>query len=253
LSASKARDRRHLLFPGTLIMKTRLALLTLAAMLAAAPALAREPIFVGPAQSHGAEIIASPPAADSDATKAELAELHALEASRGQAQADQAIWDDLNETVFLYRTVFGERFNEQTLPKLAAFAKRVRSDEGVNSDPAKQAFHRVRPYNLDKTLHPICKTKTLDDSYPSGHATSGYLLGLTLIEMVPEKHDEILARAETYAFDRLVCGVHYRSDLDASKRLAYTVHAIMTQNPLYREEMTEARAELRGFLGLAMQ
>ncbi len=47
--------------------------------------------------------------------------------------------------------------------------------------------------------------------------------------------------------------MHYRSDLEASKRLAYTIHAIMAQNPQYKQEMNEARAELRGFLGLAMR
>jgi acid phosphatase (class A) len=25
----------------------------------------------------------------------------------------------------------------------------------------------VRPYNLDKTLHPVCTTKSKNDSYPS--------------------------------------------------------------------------------------
>jgi acid phosphatase (class A) len=227
--------------------------LALAALFAAAPVQAKEPIFVAPDQVHGADILATPPAADSDATKAELAELHALEASRGGAQAEQAIWDDQNEHVFLFKTVFGDSFNDRNLPKLAALGKRIHNDEGVNSDAAKQAFHRVRPYNLDTSLHPICKTKTVDDSYPSGHTTSGYLLALALIDMIPEKHDEILARAESYAFDRLICGVHYRSDLDASKRLAYAIHAVMAQNPQYRIEMTEARAELRGFLGLATQ
>ncbi|WP_159289075.1 phosphatase PAP2 family protein, partial [Methylosinus sporium] len=116
-----------------------------------------------------------------------------------------------------------------------------------------EGFHRVRPYNLDKTLHPICKTKTKDDAYPSGHTTSGFLLALTLIDIVPEKRDAILARAEDYGRNRLVCGVHYPSDIQASKLVAYTIHAIMEVNPQYQKELVEAKAEVRRVLGFEAQ
>jgi len=38
--------------------------------------------------------------------------------------------------------------------------------------------------------------------------------------MVPEKRTEILERADVYAHNRLVCGVHTASDLEASRRIA---------------------------------
>jgi acid phosphatase (class A) len=229
--------------------KTLATLFALAAF-GAAPALARDPSFVSPDQVHAFEIIPAPPAEESEQTKAELAELHKIEAARTEAESTQAKWDDENEHIFLFKTVFGDNFTEEKLPAVAAFGKRVRNDEGINTAPAKDGFHRVRPYNLDKTLHPICKTKEKNDSYPSGHTTSGYLLALSLIDLVPEKRDAILARADGYANDRLVCGVHYRSDLDASKRLAYTIHAIMAQNPQFKQESVAARTELRAALGL---
>jgi len=231
-------------------MTKTLATLLAIATLASAPALARDPSFVSPSQIHSFQILPSPPAADSAQTKAELEELHRIEAARTDAEAAQAVWDDKNENVFLYKTVFGDMFTPEKLPLTAAFAKRVKNDEGINTDDAKTGFHRVRPYNLDKSLHAICETKTKDDSYPSGHTTSGYLLGLALIDLVPEKRDEILARAENYGYDRLVCGVHYRSDLAASRALAYAIHAVMTQSPQYQAEMAPARAELRAALGL---
>jgi acid phosphatase (class A) len=45
--------------------------------------------------------------------------------------------------------------------------------------------------------------------------------------------------------------VHYSSDLEASKLLAYAIHAVMAQNPQYRQELAAARTELRAALGLA--
>jgi acid phosphatase (class A) len=221
-------------------------MITMAALLAlaAAPAVAREPSFVSPAQTQVLNILPAPPTNDSEITKAELAELHALESSRTEAQSRQAIWDDENEHIFLFASVLGEKFTAEALPAVAAFSKRVRNDEGLNAAPAKAGFNRIRPYNLDKTL------KTKDDSYPSGHTTTGFLLGLALIDMVPEKRDVILARAEQYGHNRLVCGVHYASDIPASRLVAYTVHAIMKQHPAYQAEMVAARTELRAALGL---
>ena len=217
---------------------------------AASPTLARDPSFVSAAQSHPLEILASPPADVSEPGKAELAELHRLEAARTPDEAAQAKWDDENEHIFIYKTVFGEKFTADQLPGVAAFGKRVRNDEGINANIAKETFQRIRPYNFDKSLHPVCATKTKNDSYPSGHATSGYLLALSLIQMAPEMRDAILARAEKYAHNRLICGVHYRSDVEASKLLAYTVHAIMAQDPQYKLELAAATSELRAALGL---
>ncbi|MYM21967.1 phosphatase PAP2 family protein [Duganella sp. FT135W] len=218
--------------------------------LLAAPAFAAEPIFAAPAQTQAQLILPTPPQADSAVTKAELAELHRLQSARTSADEAQAKADDSEESLFIYKTVLGEKFNPAALPLTTAFGKRVKNDEGINANPAKDAFKRIRPYNLDKTLQPVCKTKTKDDSYPSGHATAGYLAALTLIEMVPEQRDAILARADAYARNRLVCGVHYPSDIAASKLLAYTTHAVMNTNPQYQAELVAARAELRHQLGL---
>ena len=232
------------------MLKPTLLLLTLLGVVAA-PAFARDAAFVSAEQSHAFEILPAPPANDSARTKSELARLHKFEETRTPAEVEQAKWDDKNEHVFIYKTVFGETFDAEHFPALAAFAKRVRGDEGLNTNVAKDGFHRPRPYNFDKTLHPVCETKTKDDSYPSGHATSGYLLALTLIDLVPERRDDILARADNYARNRLVCGVHYSSDVQASKLLAYAMHAIMAQNPDYRAEAVPARQELRKALGLS--
>lgn len=224
-------------------------LLSLATVLAC-PAFAGEPIFASPSQTHAQLILRNPPAADSAVTREELAELHRIESARTSEEQAQAKADDLDESLFIYKTVLGEKFNPAALPLTTAFGKRVKNDEGANAIPVKQAFKRVRPYNLDKSLKPVCKTKTIDDSYPSGHATAGYLAALTLVEMVPEQRDAILARADAYAHNRLVCGVHYPSDIAASKLLAYTTHAVMETSPQYQAELAAAKTELRRQLSL---
>ncbi len=206
---------------------------------------AKDPSFVSSEETRAFQILLAPTAAESDKTRAELAELHRFENTRSDAQKAAAMADDKEETIFIFKQQLGDWFNAQTLPQTAAFGVRVKNDEGINTAPAKTGFARVRPYNLDKTLHPICATKIKDDAYPSGHATTGYLMALTLIDMVPEKRDAILARADDYANNRLICGVHYRSDIEASKLLAYTIHAVMANKPQYQQELAVARAEVQ--------
>ncbi len=206
---------------------------------------AKDPSFVSAEETRAFQILPAPSAAQSDKTKAELAELHRIEGTRSDAQKAAAMADDKEETIFIFKQQVGDWFNAQTLPQTAAFGMRVKNDEGINTAPAKTGFARVRPYNLDTTLRPICVTKTKDDAYPSGHATTGYLMALTLIDMVPEKRDSILNRADDYANNRLICGVHYRSDIEASKLLAYTIHAVMANKPQYQQELAVARAEVQ--------
>ena len=233
-----------------------IAVSALAFVLLAAPAkgktLASDAVFVAPSQINAQLILPEPPSATSETTKTELRELHRIESARTPEQAAHAMADDKNESIFIFQAQMGEGFAAEKLPLTAALSAKVGNDESVNTAPAKQGFRRVRPYNLDKTLHPVCTTKIKNDSYPSGHSTTGYLMALTLIDMLPEKRDLILARADDYAHNRLVCGVHYPSDLQASKLLAYAIHAVMANTPQYRQELAAARVELRQALGLTM-
>jgi acid phosphatase (class A) len=52
-----------------------------------------------------------------------------------------------------------------------------------------------------------------------------------LSKIVPEKRTEILARAEEYAHNQLVCGVHYPSDIEASRRIACMVLGYIRRRP----------------------
>jgi acid phosphatase (class A) len=69
--------------------------------------------------------------------------------------------------------------------------------------------------------------------------------------MVPEKRREILERADDYAHNRLVCGVHYPSDIAASRNAAYAVFGYMLGTPRFQMELAAARAETRKHLGLS--
>jgi acid phosphatase (class A) len=195
-------------------------------------------------------IVPPPPAQDSEATKAELAELHQIEQTRTPAQVAAALADNGEEDMFIYRTVLGDKFRPEDLPLTAALSKYVNSEVIAADNPLKAAFKRPRPYQADPTLHPACPATDKPTSYPSGHSFVGYLQAFTLIEMIPEKRDEILKRADDYAHNRMVCGVHYRSDTVTSHELAYAVFGYMMSLPQFQTELAAARAETRKRLGL---
>jgi acid phosphatase (class A) len=102
---------------------------------------------------------------------------------------------------------------------------------------------------LSQKIKP-CVRLSRSGAYPSGHATFGYLSGIVLANMVPEKRAEIFTRAGQYSYHRMVGGVHYRSDIEAGRISGTVVAAIMMQNPNFQEEFSKARSEVRRVLEL---
>ena len=71
------------------------------------------------------------------------------------------------------------------------------------------------------------------------------------MEIVPEWQDRIRARAADYARDRVVCGVHYPSDIEAGRLAGLALAAAMQDDARYQAALATARPELRHALGLS--
>jgi acid phosphatase (class A) len=82
-------------------------------------------------------------------------------------------------------------------------------------------------------------------SYPSGHATLAFSVGVVLADLMPEKSQAILARAADYAYSREVCGDHYHSDVDASRALGTAVGIMLLESEAAKPQIEAARTELR--------
>ena len=148
--------------------------------------------------------------------------------------------DDQHEDIFYLRTVMGKGFTPGNLPLLTALSNRMENEGSAASDALKGEFKRPRPYQFDRTLHPVCETVTQPNSYPSGHSIVGYLDAFILIRMVPEKSREILERADDFAHNRMVCGVHYPSDLAAGREVAYVVFGYLMAQPRFQSDLAAA-------------
>ena len=102
---------------------------------------------------------------------------------------------------------------------------------------------------LDAHIEP-CLEPIVNSAYPSGHATWVFMAAVLLADMVPERRAAIWSRAEDFARQRMVGGVHYRSDIDAGRIAGPVVASFMLASPKYRANAAVAAADLRGVLKL---
>jgi acid phosphatase (class A) len=69
-------------------------------------------------------------------------------------------------------------------------------------------------------------------------------MGVVLASLMPDKAQAILTRASQFAENRLVCGVHFRSDIVAGQTLGTVIAVDLMQNADFRKEYDAAAAEL---------
>jgi acid phosphatase (class A) len=186
-----------------------------------------------------------PPPPGADQTRREMQELHDIAARSTDAQRTAATHDAKDETADIFDAAIG--FSLATAPQTFKLLGRVGDEEEDDTIPAKAYFHRDRPYAADPTIKTCTPVKpgTAANSYPSGHTTRGFAMGVILAALMPEKSQAILARAQDYAENRLICGMHYRSDIAAGQQFGTLLALRLMERPDFQAWMTAARAELR--------
>jgi acid phosphatase (class A) len=209
--------------------------------LAAAPASAG---LLDASRYDASKFLPPPPVAESAATQSELAELRAIAASADAGHRAAAARDARDETPDIFNGAIG--FDVATAPQTRKLLQLVADEEEGDSKVAKEFFHRDRPYTIDSTLKTCTPVKPgkASNSYPSGHATLGFSMGLVLAQLLPSKAQAILARAYAYAENRLVCGVHYRSDIVAGQQFGTVLALRLMENAVFQAQMAAARVEL---------
>lgn len=203
--------------------------------------------YIAAAHLDASLFIGSPPAAGSLAQSADMAAVREDQALKGQPRWVQAQHDDETSVFSAFGEVLGPAFTKANAPKTAALFEVMFNDARGLTGKSKEDFGRPRPRFVDATLE-TCVTPEVTKSYPSGHATRGWMMALVLAEVFPEKANALLARGRDYGESRVVCAQHFPSDLTAGRLIGAAVVSAAHDNAAFRTDLDAAKAELRALI-----
>jgi acid phosphatase (class A) len=136
---------------------------------------------------------------------------------------------------------------EQDTPAVYMLLRRTLADAGLATYSAKNAFERPRPFMVNG--EPSCTPEDEqnlrhDGSYPSGHTAIGWAWALLLAELAPDRAEAILARGRAFGESRIVCNVHWYSDVVAGRMVGAAAVASLHANAEFAAAMASARADI---------
>lgn len=201
------------------------------------------PIAAGLSGSvDGVAITGGPPSADVAA-----AEMRVFREGWSEERVAQARADNEFDAFSAFAPVLGSDFTADRYPRTDHVLDRLRAPLGAAILLAKDRYARPRPFVLDDTLATCIEPSdqlAASGSYPSGHAAFGWAWALVLAELVPSRADALLQRGRDYGDSRIVCGVHFPSDVDAGRAIAAAAIARLHAEPSFRRALGDARNEL---------
>ena len=197
----------------------------------------------------GKAILPAPPAVGSPSGKADQATYEETRALAGSArwtmaQQDNDLWSGGAQKRF--SCALGRDISQATTPHTQEMLHRVELDARGVSGPAKRAYNRIRPPSGD--TRPICLPREdwlkTNPSYPSGHSITGWAWGLILAEAVPAKATAMIVAGREIGQSRVICGVHFASDVAAGRDLGAAMVARLHADPAFLADLKAAKAEL---------
>ena len=227
---------------------------------APAPAPPVDPSLTGPTPTRlsgyltagdldGQTVIGPPPALDSPRGKADRTIYLETRKLAGSARWKQATKDNdlwTGGALERYACTLGQPISETALPKTYHLLQRVELDARTIGTPPKNHFNRTRPLIGDDLAVCIKREDWMrtNASYPSGHAMAGWAWGLVMAELAPAKASGLLEAGREIGDSRVICGVHYQSDVEAGRVLGAAMVSAEHANAQFRADFAAAKAEL---------
>ncbi len=201
------------------------------------------------------QLLPAPPAAGSAAHAADQEAFRATRAMRDTARWKLAAVDAnlrFPKAADTFSCALDLPISETTTPHVNMLLRRTLIDAGLATYTAKDHYKRKRPFVEHKvgSCAPGEEKRLVNDgSYPSGHAALGWAWALVLAEIAPERADALLARGQAFGQSRVVCGVHWQSDVDAGRVVGAAAVARLHADPMFLAQIAEARKEVAAARG----
>ncbi len=135
----------------------------------------------------------------------------------------------------------------EATPHLNMLLRRTMADAGLATYRAKDKYQRTRPFVVEKqgTCSPAEEAELVNDgSYPSGHTAIGWAWALVLAQAAPQRMDAVLQRGYAFGQSRVICGVHWQSDVDAGRVIGAAAVARLQSDATFRAQLALAREEI---------
>lgn len=165
---------------------------------------------------------------------------------RATPRGPQAALDEEQRTSAVFSPSVGFVISPEATPQIFKLAEGARKDANAANRHAKDHYRRTRPfvYHQEPSLNPKYDQEYANSwSYPSGHSVRGWVYALTLALVVPDSTEALVLRARDYALNRVICGRHWKSDVDASLMEATAVMSRLHSNKAFRKQLKKARKE----------
>lgn len=172
-----------------------------------------------------------PPAWQSAAFLAALAEIRNFSDNRTPEQRDMAVYWNFPTGTYTppgnWNAVAGEyitsnRLDERAATRTLALMHAAMMDALIGCWDAKYYYWTIRPSQADPG---ITLTFGLPNhpSYPSGHSCQSAAAATVLAELFPDRADEVEGWMAAAGLSRLYAGIHYRFDINAGEALGRAV------------------------------
>ena len=141
----------------------------------------------------------------------------------------------------------GFRLGSATTPTLNRLMQRLFHDSDAAAELAKARGFRPRPVGDDPERRPCQRVSDAgrkSPSYPSGSSTVTTVYGEAFAALEPGRATEVRRIAHEMGLSRLVCGMHYPSDVAAGEILGKAVFEAAVATPGFDADLAAARLEL---------
>ena len=168
------------------------------------------------------------------------------------AQATRDAVYGLETILTEFEEAFGMKVTKEDTPEIyKVLLEGTATCDSICTRP-KREYMRRRPFMVfnEPTLYPEDEPSLRKNgSFPSGHTLLGWSSALLMMEIIPDRATEILARGYRYGENRLVVGAHWQSDTDAARLAASAAYARLHTSERFLEQMKKAREEFKALRG----
>jgi len=172
-----------------------------------------------------------PPEPGSRALEDDLAILRWLQANR-TPQMVASTWTMLGRDPTVFSPAIGVDM-AKTTPRIETALRQFLALVDAACNQIKNRIRRPRPYLSHGDLHPCLPPET-GFSFPSGHSSWYTAAGHLLADLLPERRERLLELGGHGAASRVMCGVHYPSDVAAAQRFAAAAAAQIIASPQWQ-------------------